>query len=133
VFVVWGAPEQPLMTTTVTSLLEAGGAPPFRPGEPGPFRFSAHGSLTRVLVDAGFAGVVEGVRNEEWVWPGTSESLWAATRETSRSLFDAVLARLPAEERRALEARTVDSLRAYERDGRVSIPVEVRWAEGRKG
>ena len=75
-FAVWGPAEQPYWQTTMKivhrhvggALLAAGGADPFR--------FSAPGSLTEALRNAGFEEVEEKTCNVPWTWPGEAEEVF---------------------------------------------------------
>jgi SAM-dependent methyltransferase len=129
-FLVWGAPEQPLLRATVNDVLEACGAPPFELGGFGPVRLSEPGELATRMKRAGFHAVQETSERTTWGWPGNAESFWSATRQTSAPLFDPLFARLDRGARDELERHTLAKLRAFSRGDTLEIPVEVRWAEG---
>ncbi|HKP64838.1 MAG TPA: methyltransferase domain-containing protein [Polyangiales bacterium] len=125
--VVWGSPDQPFFRLTLSTVLEACGAPVFAVGEPGPFQFAAADALARQLRAAGFGDVCEAVARDTWTWPGDAESLWASTLETSAPMFEPLLASLGTAARGELEARVVDGLRAFDAAGTLAIPIETRW------
>jgi SAM-dependent methyltransferase len=129
--VVWGNPAQPLLRATLLDVLEATGGPQLAIGAPGPFQFSAPGSLSRLFAAAGFVDIHEQTHTATWTWHGDARSFWRFTRETSAALFEPLLAAQAPLARSRLIDSVVATLSAFERGAVLEVPVEVHCARGR--
>lgn len=90
VLLAWGPVERNPFFLTLSGpfLSRMGAQPPGSDDLPGPFRFSASGSLSKVLYAAGFEDVQESTREIAWDFPGTPETFWTVVQEVSSSAFD---------------------------------------------
>ena len=93
---------------------------------PGPMRFAATGSLTRVLTAAGFQDVREEAPVVEMVWPGP-----AATNLAFWLDLTGVEAKVAPERRAAFRAAVLASLRRCERAGQLHFSAPIVVASGR--
>lgn len=88
------------------------------------FRFSAPGSMERVLRAAGFCGVHEEALTVPRIWAGSAEELWAYQQEIStlcHPLFDSI----PPDSRPNVDAQVVAALSRFQSGGVLSVPVNV--------
>jgi ubiquinone/menaquinone biosynthesis C-methylase UbiE len=75
-FAAWGPMDQPFWQTTMKIVHRYVGGDMLQPGGADPFRFSAAGSLSKVLRASGFHEVEESTRNLPWTWPGDAEEVF---------------------------------------------------------
>jgi SAM-dependent methyltransferase len=69
-FAVWGRFEQPYWQSTMKIVHRHAGGNLLPPGALDPFCFSAAGSLSKILSEAGFKAVEESTQTLSWTWPG---------------------------------------------------------------
>ena len=69
-FAVWGPFEQPYWQTTLKIAHRHAGGTLLEPGGANPFRYAQPGSLSAVLKSAGLHDIDESPRKVSWTWPG---------------------------------------------------------------
>jgi ubiquinone/menaquinone biosynthesis C-methylase UbiE len=129
-FAAWGPIEQPYWQTTMGivhrhaggTLLEAGGADPFR--------FSKPASLSEVLRAAGFREVEESVRKLPWTWPGDAEEVFEYACALTVP-FRAMLERVPAGEWPAVRAEAKEAIERYRVGDELRFGAELVFASGK--
>ena len=104
------------------TLLEAGG--------PDPFGFSAAGSLSQVLSDAGFHAVEESARNVPWTWPGDTAEVFEYARSCSTP-FRPLVERVPQEKWPAILAEVHAAINQYRVGDEIRFGAIVVLASGR--
>jgi ubiquinone/menaquinone biosynthesis C-methylase UbiE len=130
-FAVWGPVEQPYWASTMAVVHQHVGGPLLGTGAADPFRFSATGTLSAVLREAGFAGVDETSPTVPWSWPGTAEEVWEQARAVSTP-FQPMLQRVPEDEWPALHRRVVAAIERYRVDDRIEFGATIVLASGTK-
>ena len=130
---VWDKAELNPFSYLITDVLARHfGAPaPADPNAPGAFRFAEHGSLDRVLSEAGAVGVSERVLKFQIAAPISPEQFWELRSETSGSLREK-LATLPEQQRNLIAQESQEAVRQYFSDNQMSIPAQVIIVKGQK-
>ena len=130
---VWDKGELNPFSYLITDVLAKHfGAPaPADPNAPGAFRFAEHGSLARILIDAGAANVEERVLEFQITAPISLKQFWELRSETSRTLREK-LATLPEQQRNLIAQEVQEAVRKYFSNGQMSIPAQMIIVTGRK-
>ena len=130
---VWDKAELNPFSFLITDVLARhfGEPAPADPNAPGAFRFAEHGSLTRILVEAGAVDVGERVLKFQIAAPVSCEQFWELRSETSGTLREK-LATLPEQQRNLIAQEAQEAVRQYFPDGHMSIPAQVIIVKGRK-
>ena len=130
---VWDKAELNPFSYLITDVLARHfGAPaPADPNAPGAFRFAEHGSLTKVLVEAGAVQVGERVLRFQIAAPISSEQFWELRSETSGTLREK-LATLPEQQRNLIAQEAQEAVRQYFSSGQLSVPAQMIIVTGRK-
>ena len=130
---VWDKGELNPFSYLITDVLARhfGAATPPDSNAPGAFRFAEHGSLARILAEAGAVGVSERVLKFQIAAPISSEQFWELRSETSGTLREKLATLLPVQaELIAQEAQ--EAVRQYFSNGQMSIPAQMIIVTGRK-
>jgi ubiquinone/menaquinone biosynthesis C-methylase UbiE len=130
---VWDKAEVNPFSYLITDVLARhfGAATPADPNAPGAFRFAEHGSLSRILSEAGAVDVSERVLKFQIAAPISSEQFWTLRSETSGTLREKLAMRSPVEvDQIAQEAQ--EAVRQYFSDNQMSIPAQIIIVTGRK-
>lgn len=106
-------------------------SPPPAPDALDAFRFAAPGKLRDVLSEAGALAPTERLLQFSIHAPVPVEEFWALRCEMSEKLRDK-LARLSGEQVAEVRRRSLEALRGYSTDGRMSFPAEVLIVSGTK-
>jgi len=130
---VWDKGELNPFFHLITDVLDRnlGAAKPADPNEPGAFRFAEHGSLPRILVEAGAVDVGERVLKFQIAAPISLEQFWDLRSETSGTLREKLRA-LPEQQRSLIAQEVQEAALQYFPDGHMSIPAQVIIVKGRK-
>ena len=130
---VWDKGELNPFSYLITDVLARHfGAPaPADPNAPGAFRFAEHGSLARILIDAGAADVEERVLKFQIAAPISLAQFWELRSETSGTLREK-LATLPEQQRNLIAQEAQEAVRQYFSSGQLSIPAQMIIVTGRK-
>jgi hypothetical protein len=130
---VWDKGELNPFSYLITDVLARhfGDATPADPNAPGAFRFAEHGSLARILIDAGAADVEERVLKFQIAAPISLEQFWELRSETSGTLREK-LATLPEQQRNLIAQEAQEAVRQYFSSGQLSIPAQMIIVTGRK-
>jgi SAM-dependent methyltransferase len=115
-FAAWGPMEQPYWQTTMKLVHRHVGGAMLPPGGSDPFRFSAPGSLSKVLSAAGFHEIEESTQNLPWTWPGDADEVFEYACAVAAP-FRPMLERVPPEDWPAIRARGNGGDRALSRGG----------------
>ena len=130
-FLAWGPFEHRPYFEGMAIVARHAGGPVLVAGGANPFRFGEPGSLSAELRKAGFADVQEETRTVPWTWPGPVEEAWQYEREVSAP-FRALLDRVPPEKWEAINAEVHASLRKYADGDSVKFGAVVVLASGEK-
>jgi SAM-dependent methyltransferase len=130
-FVAWGAVEQPYWSSTMAVVHQHVGGSLLVPGGPNLFRFSAPGSLSAVLREAGFSTVEESSTTVPWTWPGTAEEVWEQSRAVATP-FQPMLQRVDEHEWPALHEKVLAAIRQYQRGDEIRFGATIVLASGTK-
>jgi SAM-dependent methyltransferase len=128
-FAAWGPVEQPYWSSTMAVVHQHVGGPLLVPGGPDPFRFSAPGSLSAVLDEAGFSAVEETAPTVPWTWPGTAEEVWEQARAVSTP-FQPMLDRVPEAEWPVVHERVLAAIDQYRVGDRIEFGATIVLASG---
>ena len=131
--VVWDKGELNPFSYLITDVLARHfGAPaPADPNAPGAFRFAEHGSLARILIDAGAADVEERVLKFQIAAPISLEQFWELRSETSGTLREK-LATLSPSQADLIAQEAQEAVRQYFSNNQMSIPAQMIVVTGRK-
>ena len=130
---VWDKGELNPFSYVITDVLARhfGAVTPADPNAPGAFRFAEHGSLARILADAGAVDVSERVLKFQIAAPISSEHFWGLRSETSGTLREKLAALSPVQA--DLVAQEVqEAVRQYFSNDQMSIPAQMIIVAGRK-
>jgi SAM-dependent methyltransferase len=129
-FAAWGPMEQPYWQTTMKIVHRHVGGDMLQPGGADPFRFSAAGSLSKVLWASGFHEVQEATRNLPWTWPGDAEEVfeyaWAVAAP-----FRPMLERLQVEKWPVIRAEAKAAIERYRVEDEIRFGADVVLASGK--
>ena len=129
-FAVWGPMEQPYWQTTMKIVHRHVGGAMLPPGGADPFRFSAAGSLSRVLSAAGFHQVEESTRNLPWTWPGDGEEVFEYACAVAAP-FRPMLERVRVEEWLAIRAEATAAIERYRVGDEIRFGADIVLASGK--
>jgi len=130
---VWDKGELNPFSYLITDVLarHCGAPAPADPNAPGAFRFAEHGSLARILIDAGAADVEERVLKFQITAPISLAQFWELRSETSGTLREK-LATLLEQQRNLIAQEAQEAVRQYFSSGQLSIPAQMIIVTGRK-
>ena len=129
-FAAWGPMNQPYWQTTIKIVHQHVGGAMLAPEGSDPFRFSAAGSLSEVLSDAGFHEVEESMQNLPWTWPGDAEEVFEYFCAVSAP-FRPMLERVPAKEWPAIRAEAKAAIEGYRVGDEIRFGADVVLASGK--
>ncbi len=129
-FAAWGPIEQPYWQTTMKIVHRHVGGAMLPPGGADPFRFSAAGSLSRVLSAAGFHQVEESTRNLPWTWPGDGEEVFEYACAVAAP-FRPMLERVRVEEWLAIRAEATAAIERYRVGDEIRFGADIVLASGK--
>jgi len=129
-FVAWGPIEQPYWQTTMQIVHRHAGGTMLEPGGADPFRFSKPGSLAEMLRAARFREVEESLRKLPWTWPGDAEEVFEYSCAVTVP-FRAMLERVPAERWATIRAEAKEEIERYRVGDEVRFGVEIVFASGK--
>ena len=129
-FAAWGPIEQPYWQTTMGIVHRHAGGTMLEPGGADPFRFSKPGSLAEVLRAAGFREGEESVRKLPWTWPGDAEEVFEYACALTVP-FRPMLERVPTGEWPAIRAEAREAIERYRVEDEVRFEAEVVFASGK--
>jgi len=129
-FAAWGPMEQPYWQTTMKIVHQHVGGAMLLPGSADPFRFSAAGSLSKVLTTAGFHDAEESTQNLPWTWPGDAEEVFEYFCAVSAP-FRPMLERVPADQWPAIRAQAKAAIEQYRVGGEIRFGADVVLASGK--
>ena len=130
---VWDKGELNPFSYLITDVLARhfGAATPADPNAPGAFRFAEHGSLARILAEAGAVDVSERVLKFQIAAPISPDQFWELRSETSGTLREKLATLSPAQsDLVAQEAQ--EAVRQYFSNNEMSIPAQMIIVTGRK-
>jgi ubiquinone/menaquinone biosynthesis C-methylase UbiE len=130
---VWDKAELNPFSYLITDVLARhfGDATPVDPNAPGAFRFAEHGSLVRILAEAGAVGVSERVLKFQIAAPISLEQFWELRSATSGTLREK-LATLPDQQRNLIAQEAQDAVREFFSEDQMSIPAQMIIVTARK-
>ncbi len=129
-FAVWGSIDQPYWETTMKVVHQHAGGALLETGGADPFRFSAAGSLSKVLQAAGFREVEESPRDVPWTWRGSAEEVFEYATAVSIP-FRAMLDRVPQEKWPAVRAEVHAAIDRYRVGDEIRFGAVVILASGK--
>jgi len=129
-FSAWGPMEQPYWQSTMKIVHQHVGGAMLPPGGADPFRFSAVGSLSKVLSAAGFREVEESTRNLSWTWPGDAEEVFEYACAVAAP-FRPMLERVRVEEWPAIRAEAKAAIERYRVGDEIRFGADVVLASGK--
>ena len=129
-FAAWGPMEQPYWQSTMKIVHQHAGGAMLPPGGADPFRFSAAGSLSRVLSAAGFREVEESTRRLPWTWPGEAEEVFDYACAVAAP-FRPMLERVRVEEWPAIRAEAKAAIERYRVGDEIRFGADVVLASGK--
>jgi ubiquinone/menaquinone biosynthesis C-methylase UbiE len=129
-FAAWGPIEQPYWQTTMGIVHRYAGGTMLEPGGADPFRFSKPGSLSEVLRAAGFREEEESVRKLPWTWPGDAEEVFEYACVLTVP-FRAMLERVPSDEWPSIRAEAREAIERYRVGNEIGFGAEVVFASGK--
>jgi len=129
-FVAWGPIEQPYWQTTMKIVHRHVGGPLLPPAGADPFRFSMAGSLSQVLIAAGFRDVEESTRNLPWTWPGATDEVFEYACATAAP-FRPMLERVPEEMWPAIRSEARTSIEHYRAGDEIRFGADIVLASGK--
>jgi len=129
-FAAWGPMEQPYWETTMKIVHRHVGGNMLPPGGSDPFRFSAGGSLSKMLSAAGFHEVEESTQNLPWTWPGDAEEVFEYACAVAAP-FRPMLERVPAEQWPAIRGEATTAIERYRVGDEIRFGADVVLASGK--
>jgi ubiquinone/menaquinone biosynthesis C-methylase UbiE len=129
-FVAWGPMEQPYWQTTMKIVHQHVGGAMLPPGSSDLFRFSAAGSLSKVLSTAGFHDAEESTQNLPWAWPGDAEEVFEYSCAVSAP-FRPMLERVPANQWPVIRAQAKAAIERYRVGDEIRFGADVVLASGK--
>jgi SAM-dependent methyltransferase len=130
-FLVWGPFDQPYWQSMIGVVHRHVGGPLLEPGGPDPFRFAEPGSLSAVLLRAGFNAVEEETKTLPWTWPGPVEEVWEQAQAVSVP-FRPMLQRVPADQWPQIHAEVHEAVRRFSDGEKIAFGASVVLASGKK-
>jgi hypothetical protein len=89
------------------------------------------GSLSEILLSAGFVAVEEESKTLPWTWPGPVEEVWERAQAVAVP-FRPMLERVPAEQWREIHAEVHAAVRKYSDGEKIAFGASVVLASGKK-
>jgi len=130
---VWDKGELNPFSYLITDVLDRhfGAATPADRNAPGAFRFAEHGSLARILAEAGAVDVSERVLKFQIAAPISLEQFWELRSETSGTLREK-LDTLSPDQADLIAQEVQEAVRPYFSNNQMSIPAQMIIVTGRK-
>jgi SAM-dependent methyltransferase len=129
-FVAWGPIEQPYWQSTMNVVHQRVGGAMLPPDGSDPFRFSAAGSLSKILRASGFSAIEESVRNLPWIWPGDAEEVFEYACAVAAP-FRPMLERVRAEEWPLIRAEAKVAIERFRVGDEIRFGADVVLASGK--
>ncbi|MGB7149171.1 MAG: methyltransferase domain-containing protein [Terriglobales bacterium] len=129
-FAAWGPMEQPYWQTTMKIVHRRVGGSILEPGGANPFRFGGAGSLSKVLRAAGLHEVEEATRNLPWTWAGEAEEVFEYACAVAAP-FRPMLERVAAEDWPAIRAEASAAIERYRVGDEIRFGADVIFASGK--
>jgi ubiquinone/menaquinone biosynthesis C-methylase UbiE len=129
-FVAWGSIDQPYWQSTMKIVHRHVGGAMLPAGGSDPFRFSAAGSLSKVLRSAGFREVEESIRKVPWTWPGDAEDVFQYASAVAAP-FRPMLERVSEEQWPTIRAEAKLEIERYRVGNEIRFGADVILAAGR--
>jgi len=129
-FIAWGPFEQPYWQSTMQIVHRHAGGALLPPGGANPFRFSASGSLSAILREAGFQNTEEESRELPWVWPGNANELFEYACAVGAP-FRPMIERVPEAHWPAIHQEARQAIERYRRGDEIHFAATVIFASGR--
>jgi ubiquinone/menaquinone biosynthesis C-methylase UbiE len=107
--VAWGHMEQPYFQRTIGTVLKICPELKLPSSSLAMFKFAQRGTLTRLLLDAGFATANDELRDVDWTWQGTPEELWDYFQAVTIP-FEPLLNAIPKMELRKVDEAVIASI-----------------------
>jgi len=129
---VWDKAELNPFSYLITDVLarHLGASAPADPNAPGAFRFAEHGSLARLLSEAGAVGVSERVLKFQIAAPISAGEFWEMRAETSGTLRER-LATMPAPDREVVGREVQEAAREFFPNNQMHFPAQMIIVSGR--
>lgn len=131
VYLVWAGFDQPMFRDVIGVLFNYIAPREDEPGAPAPFRYAEPGTLSKALIDAGFAEVGEETATLPTTFPGTPAQWWEWLHDTAAPLQGWMAGLSEADRQRAL-GEIHDALSRFVEGPAVNVPIDVVVATGRK-
>jgi ubiquinone/menaquinone biosynthesis C-methylase UbiE len=128
--VAWGPPAQPFFATTVGVFARYVQIPPAASGTPLPFQFAQPGTLSAVMIAAGFQQVREETCTIAWTFPGSVEECWDYQREITGAAFRRIFAGLAPEKHAQVIGEVLAAIRQYYDGRQVNYTANIVSASG---
>jgi len=128
-FVVWGPMEQPYWESTMKIVHRHSGGSMLEPGGADPFRFGTTGSLSNALSAAGLRDVEEMTLNLPWTWPGEAEEVFEYACAVAAP-FRPMLERVAVEDWPAIRARAIAAIVRHRVADEIRFGADVIFASG---
>jgi SAM-dependent methyltransferase len=128
-FAAWGPVEQPYWQTTMKIVQRHAGGSMLPEGGSDPFRFSAAGSLSKVLRAAGFSALEESTQNLPWIWHGDAEEVFEYACAVAAP-FRAMIERVAEKEWPAIRAEAKAAIEKYRVGDEIRFGADVVVASG---
>jgi ubiquinone/menaquinone biosynthesis C-methylase UbiE len=129
-FAAWGPMEQPYWQTTMKIVHQQVGGAMLLPGSSDPFRFSAAGSLSKVLTTAGFHDAEESTQNLPWTWPGEAEEVFEYFCAVSAP-FRPMLERVAVDQWPVIRAQAKTAIERYRVGDEIRFGADIVLASGK--
>lgn len=127
----WGPFEQPYWNSMMGTVHRHVGGTLLEPGGADPFRFAEPRSLSAVLSAAGFRGITEETRTLPWSWPGPPEEVWEQAQAVAVP-FRPMLERVPADRWPEIHAEIHKAVSRYSDGEKINFGATVVFASGTK-
>ncbi|MDQ4075279.1 MAG: class I SAM-dependent methyltransferase [Chloroflexota bacterium] len=131
-FAVWGPPsEQSFIAITMNVLSQYAPLPACEIGAPNMFNFARTGSISTVLLEAGFQQVEERFHRISMPWPGPPEEYSCYIQETAGPARQ-VLKTIAPEQRKEVICKLTEEYRRYHDGACTDFPAAVIVASGQR-
>jgi SAM-dependent methyltransferase len=129
-FAAWGPLEQPYWQSTMKIVLRHVSGSMIEPGGANPFRFGAAGSLSTALSASGFGEVEEASRSLPWTWPGEAEEVFEYACAVAAP-FRPMLERVKAEDWPTIRDEAAAAIERYRVGDEIRFGADVIFASGK--